>query len=87
MKCFGCPVRLARLGHRVFIPATGVRIPYGTPKICNPAIAPYNTFMCVTSPDIFVQEAKHNNLKAIDFSITPGELTAVSYTHLTLPTT
>jgi hypothetical protein len=25
------PVRLARLGHRVFIPATGVRIPYGTP--------------------------------------------------------
>ena len=27
----GCPVRLARLGHRVFIPATGVRIPYGTP--------------------------------------------------------
>ena len=29
--CFGCPVRLARSGHRVFIPATGVRIPYGTP--------------------------------------------------------
>ena len=26
------PVRLARLGHRVFIPATGVRIPYGTPS-------------------------------------------------------
>ena len=25
------PVRLARSGHRVFIPATGVRIPYGTP--------------------------------------------------------
>ena len=34
--------------------------------------------MCVTSPDIFVQEAKHNNLKAIDFSITPGELTVIT---------
>ena len=34
--------------------------------------------MCVTSPDIFVQEAKHNNLKAIDFSITLGELTVIT---------
>ena len=29
-------VRLARSGHRVFIPATGVRIPYGTPfNLCS----------------------------------------------------
>lgn len=25
------PVRLVGPGHRIFIPATGVRIPYGTP--------------------------------------------------------
>ena len=34
--------------------------------------------MCVTSPDIIVQEAKHNNLKGNKCQNSPGELTVIT---------
>ena len=36
---------------------------------------------------IFVKGARENNLKNIDVDIPRDKLVAVSYTHLTLPTT
>ena len=37
-----CPVRLVRSGHRVFIPATGVRISYGIPFLLTQHNKPYS---------------------------------------------
>ena len=79
MLCFGCPVRLARLGHRVFIPATGVRIPYGTPLIFEnfnkKSKFPVWYIIHQTSKSI---GARHNNLKNISLEISPGELTVIT---------
>ena len=76
--CYFCPVRLARLGHRVFIPATGVRIPYGTPlfrEFCLRPLSRYKSRMESSHNPIVLKGARENNLKDINLSLSPGELT------------